>query len=309
MWHSKETEQERQGGTLNVVFHGMWAFVPRPYGVEVVAPKVLGHTYRAGTWCAEQDLSFGECYYLEGVRPNESNVEVSGSSNIILPGPLADDYQSGIFCTWVLPRPWAFHSVRRMPIGPQWFRGPEQSRRYVDYLRELALVQVLCYPFDEPNSISIRQLSRCGAELPWDKLFDKETRTVNLHVFAEEPMGLPGKWMNLLHPTLAFSQAAKLVDLDLGFQYPATWEGPAELPDSGVAGVPSSQVSSLPERGIVVSSSPVGQLGPGYGPVHGDANCSGMIVVKLPIPLPDPFLPVGTIIDDGFAVTYPDIGG
>lgn len=299
MWHNKEAQQEGQGGTLNVVFHGMWVFVPRPYGVEVIAPKVLGHAYRAGSWCAEQDLSCGEYYYLDGVRPNESNVTVSRDSNVILPGPLVKNYQSGVFCTWVLPRPRTFHSIRRMPIGPQWFTGPEQSRKYVEHLKELALVQVLCYALDERSSPSIRQLSRCGAELPWDKVLDERSQTVNLHIFAEEPVSMPGRWTDLLHPTLAFTDAAKLIDMDLSFQYPQTWEGPREVLGSGVAGIPTVQVLGLPERSASVSG-----LSPesgGFGTItlpfdgHGEVNCGGLFYPKIPQPVP----PLEPIVDGG----------
>jgi hypothetical protein len=172
----------------------------------------------------------------------------------------------------------------------------------VERLKELALVQVLCYSFDEPSSLSVRQLSRCGAEFRWDKYFVKETKTVNLHIFAEEPIKLSGRWMSLLHPSLAFREFVSLVGLDLGFQYPLTWEGPTELAGAGVAGVPTVQLLSQSERSAFVNSQASSQdTGIILFPFnqHAEGNCLGGLVF-LPIHHPDP-VSVGTTVD-GFRV-------
>lgn len=266
---------------LNVIFHGMWVFVPRHFGIEVMAPRVPGHAYLAGAWKEEHPLHAEEFYYLEGIRPNDSRAEVliSANNNIILPHAFVKGYERDVFCTWLLPRPLEFRSIRNLPIGSYWFKGPHANLHYVENLRELALVQVLRYSLDGKASPSIGSLSGQKREVPWKP--KPRGGAINLHLFAEERKDFGSPWMNRVHPTLAFRDFTRLIDLDLEFGYPANWAASETSPHSNLGGVQDSEILSLTERGSLPGTDPAS---------HGPYNCVTLVDLDIRRNLLPPFI-------------------
>jgi len=59
---------------LNVLFHGLFVFVDRPNGIEVLIPDMgADHVYRAGEWLGETTLARGS-YELSGVSGQGANL-------------------------------------------------------------------------------------------------------------------------------------------------------------------------------------------------------------------------------------------
>jgi hypothetical protein len=177
---------------LNVLLHGLFGIVVWDSSIEVLAPVVPMHQYRAGTRVptrsGKQDcarlgpLIPGTTYQLMGVRAGTRR-QFEETKNAVLPGLYAINRDSDkLHCSLLLPHPDGIFSLRRAqetPDGNGFFSGSDAIQIKT---HELALVQILVY--ENVEDFEAIQLS---PSVGWKPELNSDETAVNLHVFAEPP--------------------------------------------------------------------------------------------------------------------------
>jgi len=198
--------------TLNTVWHGAFAFVPREDGIEVLTPKLGAHSHYAGTWQIGglHSLADGASYVLQGVRKTARTAYFDLKYNIYVKSPLAANVGKLVHSSWSLPRPKEIFTLERITMQKANFSGTIPPE--VQVPREFGAVQVLT--FDLGGSVpSVEGLPQWVPE---------SREIVNLHVFAEE-VNTWSRESVLRHPTDEFQNLIRLTQLgkrlDLDFDY------------------------------------------------------------------------------------------
>ncbi|HLY18392.1 MAG TPA: hypothetical protein VKR61_14265 [Bryobacteraceae bacterium] len=190
--------------TLNIVWHGTFAFVPGPDGIEVLAPEVADHDNLAGRWQpgALEPLVRGRRYTLRGAKNNGKAPPFSKIMSMT--GGLAADYQTRVYCSWILPHPKQIYtalSVDNDKNGSTNY-GPGLKHPHITIPKEkLGVVYVTTFDFDPCEKFHVENLL-WSPDPPVDG-------TVNLHVYAQEDHKIARETRNP-HSTKAFQALVRL---------------------------------------------------------------------------------------------------
>ena len=229
---------------LNVIFHGLFAFIISSRDIEVLAPQVDDHVYKAGAWGNEMRLKEGFEYELEGVRPASAVPPIDPNANIIVhtaPGFKRD--KSKLFCSIKFPLPDQIVGLRRVTVDPRtMFNGKAATQLKCT---KIPLVLVFTYALDPNKPLSL------GKGLPWQPTRNA-VKTVNLHVWAEsEALQSP---LTMTHPMLPFTQLVGLFPwLDLKMISSATADPD---PQTNVRGLDPFEERTLKERSVLLTAIP-----------------------------------------------------
>lgn len=250
---------------LNVVFHGLFSYIIWPDHVEVLAPQVDEHVYKAGSWGKEFRLREGVVYRLEGVHAEARIPDIDVRNNLVLTKISNIDHSSAkLYCSLILPMPQQMIGLRRAYPPPKQpaFQGKALSGTNPD---SIPLVQTLVYKVEgQPN---------LGKEFPWVSE-DKGSGTINLHIWAEPEIDTTG--MSPSHASQAFSHLMSLFpDLDLQLAF-----GASASPDKStlVRGLKPWEERSLVERSQLLFPPKRRNLKIDRGTEV--SNCVGMIVIN-----------------------------
>lgn len=158
---------------LNVLFHGLFAIVVWSDHIEVLAPDVSDHVYKAGTWLHEAPLVASQTYTLTGAAPN--------------PRPTLDPQNHPTFHNWrnidnsivwcklTLPFPDSISALR--PVvkedSEDFFTGTQPPS---GPLEMLPFVTGLTYTVSGTVALD---------PLPWQPCWCATPQSANLHIWAE----------------------------------------------------------------------------------------------------------------------------
>jgi hypothetical protein len=196
---------------LNVIFHGMFAFVLWRDAVEVLAPEEEDHVYKAGSWGRERRLDNGQEYTLEGVRPGPAAPDLDPTENLIVSGltHIVRD-PNVLFCSFNLPLPQSINGLRRVTLQPDRPLFGGTVAREVSP-RRIPLVQVLTYQVEDWKHVRLEPLP-VWAPSP------SVAGIANLHIWAESDSFFTEAERD--HPMHGFQQMMRLFpDLDLTLLY------------------------------------------------------------------------------------------
>ena len=216
-----QTAPGTQPTVLNLVFHGLFAFVLWDQCLEVLVPNVGNeHIYKAGTLLPNDsscrmlsNLKGATAYQLIGVTGDASK-PFDASCNAVLTGlRIIDRSPSRLYCSFLLPHPQEIWSLRHVQVltqpGANFFAGRAASQVKA---RELAMVQALVYRDIQYDTLNI------DPAIGWKKQ-TTPSNTVNLHVFAE-PASADVTPTSPDHPMTAVERLVRLfpgLDLHLVF--------------------------------------------------------------------------------------------
>jgi hypothetical protein len=195
--------------TLNVVLHGLFIMNITGSQIELLTPYVDKHYYGAGTWDKKGICPLGKDgnYQLKGTDfiaqmpplGSEANLTLSQSQyNFTI-------HRDKTLFTIVLPFPQRVGFLRRVIDGDN--QAPKGGAPAV--IKTFALCPVLVYPVEDHSDLMLT-----GTK--WKPYVDPQTRTVNLHLWAE-----PLKKLTPQHATMAFNSLSDLtqpVKVQLGTQ-------------------------------------------------------------------------------------------
>jgi hypothetical protein len=200
---------------LNVLFHGLFAFVFWDHCVEVLAPIVDDHVYKAGTWMFERRLREGCNYRLLGATDCGAMPPSTPcpTKNPTLTHFESIDRSSGkLFCSFILPFPDCHYPMRGVDAdqGKPFFCGTDST----GLSTTVTTVQGFGYSYDEISKLSLAD------KAPWETLSWMPQVNgdgyVNLHVWAEPEFDLTKE---LNHIPMAFKNLTGLIQtLDLRTQ-------------------------------------------------------------------------------------------
>lgn len=224
-------------GNLNVIFHGLFAFVVHHECIEVLIPKVDGHHYRAG----EVELAAQASYQLRGVESSDSVTRFSIERFPVVAGfTVIDRTPARLQNSIYLPFPETFAGLREITVGHDGYFGGRVRSQIT--CKHIPLVYVLRYGYKDPAHITLDSI-----HVP----APAEGGDVNLHIYAEPPApaaeaahGLPRN-----HAVLAFQKLVRLfpgLELELR-KHDSIAPGP--LPKIGGIDADADQ-RSLMERGV-----------------------------------------------------------
>jgi hypothetical protein len=258
--------------TLNVVLHGLFIMNITDSQIELLTPYVVEHYYGAGSWTKDGICSLGKYDISMGKHGAHSlgkagncppddhgNYQLTGTDFIAEMPPLGSDanltlsqsqynftiHRDKTFFTILLPFPQRMGFLRRV-LGKD-NQLPTGGASAV--INNFALCPALVYPVKD-----YRDLKLTGTR--WKPYVDPETRTVNLHLWAE-----PLKKLTPQHATMAFEKLSDLtcpVKVQLGTQagapldrYPCVY-GVASEEEQGLAEWISGGETSHPTNCNVV---------------------------------------------------------
>lgn len=227
-----ETQDQSQSGgyQLNVVFHGLWAYVVGEEGIDAYTVQDPDHVFLAGNWLDEQPIPAGD-YELLGVEEGSASVFSDQENPVVRAKINMDD--SATHCSISLPLPREIHSKRKFPTaGLAVFEGADAAGINP---AEIAMVHVLVYDFEDPGSLEIDRLD-------WQPVMNPDERTVNLHLFAQEPSKVAAD-----HYIHAYRKLAGSFGLDISPI--STSNVPVDNP-TGIDGLPPEQEGDLIERDL-----------------------------------------------------------
>jgi hypothetical protein len=256
-----EQTQDRQ---LNLVFHGLFGYVIWPDRIEVLAPDVNDHVYKAGTWGKELRLKQGTTYRLGGVVASATSPAIDRKNNLVFRTiSEIDRSPSKIFCSFSLPLPASMSGLRHAPNtkARPFFSGPASANLAID---SLPMIQTLVFHVQDIHQLGF------GTALSWTPQIAKDG-TVNLHIWAE-PDADPGE-PHPNHAPMAFNQ---LMSLFPQIQLQLEFGAGTVQPDKTVAikGVSVWEQWSLVERNRILF--PPRALKAGKGAEV--SNCIGIII-------------------------------
>jgi len=218
MANAQEDGKNTNPKTLNIVFHGSFAFVSRDYGFEVLTAAVDGHGNFAGTWQTGglKPLPPGT-YTLCGAKNTGKRAEFDQGTIVVVEGGLAGDYKDHIYSSWKLPHPTA--------ISTSILVNNEKGnfKTYTDDIRipkHLGMVYTFTFATDGSAPFSIDQLTP-RTDHYWSAEPERGP-VVNLHVFAQDehrmtkdPNGHSSDaFQKLIRLTKIGERAAQLVEVN-----------------------------------------------------------------------------------------------
>lgn len=254
--------------TLNVIFHGMFAFVLKADHIEAIAPQIDDHVYKAGAWGRELRLKEGMAYELHGVTPAAARPVLDPTMHVIVKTSNIVQNSATMFFTLNLPWPQKITGLRNLHPNSQYRGLTGASVRGVN-LQQIPLLEVFTYPIADLNKLSL------GPNFVWH--YDSVGDHINLHVWAEPDAGTVDNTNqhNKHHNIAAFAQLMKLIpgvdlhpDQSPRFQPPDTDKAVKAL----VNGIEEWEEMTFHERSPLVHPSP--------DPTRGVeiTNCIGVFV-------------------------------
>jgi hypothetical protein len=158
---------------LNVIFHGMFAFVPDKTGITAVVPELgAEHVYFAGAWRRENPLVRGRKHQLH-MSGAKAMPPISGDEHAVIHCEKAKPNLGRSYCTVRLPFPHHIVGLRRAPAGSFRFTGRQKPT-----CERVPTVEAFVY----------KSASADASFTP-----ENQWRPVaNLHVFAD-PSGAAGR--------------------------------------------------------------------------------------------------------------------
>jgi hypothetical protein len=259
---------KQQSVQLNIVFHGLFSYVIWSDHVEVLAPQVDEHVYKAGTWGKELRLKESATYQLSGVHAETVPPKVDFRNNLVLENVSnIDRGPDKLFFSFNLPLPKEILGLR---LAHPDAKRPAFSGTAISNgaLEGLPLVQVLVYEVDNLDALSL------GANFHWiPEIIGNNA--VNLHVWAEPEIEMAGDGQST-HASQAFSHLMALfpgVDLHLVFSTAAP-------PDKNTAvrGLNGWEENALVERQQLLFPSQTGKQQRHRGTEV--SNCIGVIILN-----------------------------
>lgn len=219
--------------TLNVIFHGLFAFALGENSIQVIAPDVDGHVYGAGFWRREAPMAKGAGpYTLENIKP-QSLQAIDETSLPLLSAPeygiagIDPDRNSRI--TVQLPMPAEIRPLARMRIlrGQELFSGLG-SDRVNGKLKQVAEAHAFIYRFRSKEELYSAELTLGGKSLVPEIAAARMTsrESMNIHIFAESVFDLGSD-----HPRRVFNALKSLLPgLTLSLNQIAPCESPSCRP-------------------------------------------------------------------------------
>jgi hypothetical protein len=245
---------------LNVVFHGMFAFLFRRDRVEVLTPPEDDHVYKAGSWGRERRLREGAVYTLSGVKPG-TRPKLDPRTNLIVSGVNGIECtQDTVFCSFHLPLPLQVTGLRRLKVDSKLLRGAAAPT----LPETLPLVQVLTYAFDDAARLRFDPLP------VWSPKPDGHG-VANLHVWAESDSVFTEEERD--HPIRGFERLMRIfpgVDLQLLYSAGAPMDSSVT-----VQGMEVWEQATLRERSRLLFGAP---QEPGDGRGAELTNCLSLMV-------------------------------
>ena len=245
---------------LNVVFHGMFAFIFWRDRVEVLTPPEDDHVYKAGSWGRERRLREGGVYFLRGVTPGTRPTLDPSANLIVREVNRIERSPEAVFCSFELPLPAGITGLRRLQVDP--------ARRLVGGTAaaampaSLPLVQVFTYSFADAAVISFDPLPVWAPE-------PDPQGIVNLHVWAESDSVFTEAEHD--HPLRGFERLMRIfpgLDLELLYSTGTPMDGSVSVP-----GMEVWEQATLRERSRLLFGGPK-ESGRGAELT----NCLGLIV-------------------------------
>ena len=268
---------------VNLVFHGVFAFVLNPKGIAVLAPYFAPHEYLFGSW--------GD---LEPLPKGRMEIEGLNGSNGRLPNPDFSSDQSptvhchrqhcpdNLFCILHLQQyPTAVHYFRPYQKPKDFGTGAPIPRfPYIGVhgsaLKPSALAGPVVFTY-QAQAINDVQVKFRNKPLTFSRNLDPTGQAFNLHFFAEGEKDLPAPadrdrpFQVGVHYLEAWTRLTSLIaglDVRLGELWPFVTGHTEPLPpNTGIPGLPPAQLADLDE--ILAES-----VNPGNpGNFGGDTDC------------------------------------
>jgi hypothetical protein len=213
--------------SLNVVFHGTFAFLNWKSTLEVLAPIVKDHAYLGGTWRREKELVQGETYALVGVTAESTMppLEALRIPVISRKGKKKVNRNSDVvFCSFILPPPAQFVALNCSgavtkndrdggEVGLEPLFAGKDATATTKKMTLVGLALVLVYETPDVSAITVPGLKwrpkvQAGVE--------GKGKVANLHFFAERhmPKGKM-KMSSIAHRADAFRQLVRVLNADL----------------------------------------------------------------------------------------------
>jgi hypothetical protein len=179
----RERSAAPQTTTLNVVFHGLFAFVVMSNlkYILAIAPTVSNHSYLAGgkDLSSLQPLTQGQNYTLNGVTPGAFSNGFDASQNSVFINIQKSDLTKS-YCQILLPFPDGVSQLRVVPMqsacGDFYLKAPKLKQKPTS----LPLIHAFSYTLAGSNKPTIDSLP--GLTL------DQTSLSYNLHLRAEPPV-------------------------------------------------------------------------------------------------------------------------
>jgi hypothetical protein len=218
--------------TLNLVFHGLWAYEVSDKGILVRTPPMADHQVRAGSWNPEYSIRGGR-FSLDGVQDGGA-FRFDPEVNVILQGRRFDD-TAPVDCAIELPPPAGIRSLRPIVFHPDKppYTGADAG---LVSTRKIAIVQVFTYA----ANLSSARLVGEGFD-PIRPVVEQGESVANLYLFAQ-----PASRTNPSHFEEAFAGLARMFGLDL-VPVPSVAPGPVG-PKPPLPGIGWRDLVGLNER-------------------------------------------------------------
>jgi len=209
---------------LNVVFHGMFAFIFWNDHIEVLAPEEDDHMYRAGSWGRERRLREGGVYALDGVTPSKTPIRLDPTKNLVLSRLTNINRDPRIlFCSFTFPLPESMTGLRHVKLEPARSLFGGAASKSVS-ITTLPLIQVFTYQVGDFAKLRFNPLPL------WTPTPGPQG-IANLHVWGESDSVFTEDDRD--HPMRGFEQLTSLFpDLDLQLLYStgAPMDGSVQVP-------------------------------------------------------------------------------
>lgn len=213
MNNAEGTIQETYPHTLNVLFHGLWAYEvhnsPQGPGLIVRTTPQDDHRVAAGGWDPEADLRDRAVYTLTGIEPGTRS-DFESQTNVIFTNRPLEAGPADVRCTIRLPLPRKISSLRPITFHPD--KPPYTGAdAHLVRTRKVSIVQVFTYSANL-SKVQLTELGRPGGSahmvpLPAES---REAGVANFYFFAQ-PVGSAHSG----HFEEAFAKLAGLYGLDL----------------------------------------------------------------------------------------------
>jgi hypothetical protein len=250
---------------INLVFHGVFAFVLNPDGINVLSPYVPAHDYLFGCWDAFQPMGKGEMQVVgldgcKGCRPcpdfnSDLNPTVTGFTTVNHENVFCSiklgvyPNQVKVFRKYDKPQNDSHgNPLGRFPFGGVHGRGLSPSA--------LGGPIVLVYTAKKLEALQLLD-DYYHMPLHFKRVFDAKTNTLNLHFFAEGIHDLPAdddddfRYQVGIHYSDTWSRLVGTIaslDVRLDKVWPFVTGRPYPPPDpTGVTGLPPDQLLDLDE--------------------------------------------------------------
>jgi len=164
--------------SLNVIFHGLWVFVPRRDFIEVIAPSIPFHVYQFGEWLCEEPLAAGmHDFQVQTTTPGTGAFDFS--RNLVFGSVTINGDARLRHATLRFPKPHAIISDRTERLADRHFSSPPGTTVKRDNVSE---VQVFRYDGVMFSNIRLGQ-----TKIDVNPFGDGADEFANLHFFADSP--------------------------------------------------------------------------------------------------------------------------